>query len=51
MLIIGAVIPVERLKTYFIGLDLLEDKKAAAELIALRALGGENAEIFNIDNM
>lgn len=51
MLIIGKKIPVRMLKTYFIGVDIGDDKKAFAELAALRLLGGENAEIHNVSNM
>lgn len=48
MLMVGQRIPVSRCKTIIIGLDLEEDRRATAELVALRQFGGENCQIFEI---
>jgi len=48
MLAVGQRIPVSRCKTLIIGIDLGEDRKATAELLALRQFGGENCQIFEI---
>ena len=50
MAVLGAKIPSNFLKTYFIGVDLDEDKKALAELFIISALGGDTSELFNITN-
>ena len=48
-LLIGRTIPKERCLTVFIGIDL--KSKALAELSILRALGGENCQIYNINRV
>ena len=49
MYAIGQTLKVSTLKTYFIGVDLAPNSKAAREISALALSGGENADYFNIN--
>jgi len=49
MLLIGMTIPVKMMKTFFIGVNIKNNKVALEELLALRLLSGENAELYTID--
>jgi hypothetical protein len=51
MYLIGQTIPISRCRTIIIGIDLGQDAKATAELLALRQLGGENCEIYEIGSV
>lgn len=51
MYTIGRTLNVSVLKTYFIGVDLLSNSKAAREIATLALSGGENAEYFNINEV
>ena len=48
---IGQNIKVDDLKTYFIGVDLSENSRAAIELKLLADAGGKNAEFMRVNNM
>jgi Mg-chelatase subunit ChlD len=51
MYAIGQTLKVSTLKTYFIGVDLAPNSKAAREISALALSGGENADYFNINGV
>jgi len=48
MRVISQKIPVEMLKTWFIGVNIAESKKALTEIAALVSSGGKNCEFANI---
>ena len=49
--VVGQTIPVSRCKTIIIGIDLGEDAEATAQLCALRQIGGENCELYEINSV
>lgn len=48
---IGQMLPVERCKTYIIGIDLDQDPRCRAQLDLLDQVGGENCEKYDIESV
>ena len=48
---VGKTIPISRCRTIIIGIDLGQDEKTTKELVALRILGGENCELYDIGSV
>jgi hypothetical protein len=51
MFLIGQTLPIQMLKTFFIGVDLQYNSQAAKELATLAACGGENAEFMKVSDI
>jgi len=51
MYLIGQTIPVSRCKTIIIGIDLENSPQAAAELVIVSRIGGENCQIYEIGSV